>query len=136
MKTNKTEQRVFYADTDHGGVVYYSNYLKWFEIGRTELLRDYGFDYADFEESGLIAPVVEVHCTYRHPARYNDKILIKTGIKNVGNSSIKFHYEIIRKKDDKLLAKGYTVNVFVDKKTMKSVPIPKELRTGIQRKAA
>ena len=134
MKTNKTEQRVFYADTDHGGVVYYSNYLKWFEIGRTELLRDYGFDYADFEKQGLIAPVVEVNCTYKHPAKYNDQILIKTKIGNLGNSSIKFCYEILNKKDKKLLAEGYTVNVFVDKKTMKSAPIPKELRNKISNK--
>src|SRR3989344_4223814 len=134
MKTNKTEQRVFYADTDHGGVVYYSNYLKWFEIGRTELLRDYGFDYANFEEQGLIAPFVEVHCTYKHPAQYNDKILIKTKIEKVGNSSIKFYYEIMKQNDKKLLAEGYTVNVFVNKKTMKSVPIPKNLRNKLEEK--
>ena len=134
MKTNKTEQRVFYADTDHGGVVYYSKYLKWFEIGRTELLRDYGFDYANFEEQGLIAPVVEVHCTYKHPAQYNDKILIKTKIEKVGNSSIKFYYEIMKQNDKKLLAEGYTVNVFVNKKTMKSVPIPKNLRNKLEEK--
>src|SRR3989344_4318732 len=134
MKTNKTEQRVFYADTDHGGVVYYSNYLKWFEIGRTELLRNYGFDYADFEKKGLIAPVVEVHCTYKYPANYNDKILIKTKIDKVGNSSIKFSYEIINKKSNILLAEGHTINVFVSKKTMKSTAIPKELRKKIEEK--
>ena len=134
MKTNETWQRVFYSDTDHGGVVYYSNYLKWFEIGRTELLRDYGFDYADFEKQGLIAPVVEVHCIYKHPAQYNDEIIIKTKIRNIGNSSIEFQYEIIKKKGNKLLAEGYTVNVFVEKKTINSVPIPKELRSKIEEK--
>lgn len=56
MKTNATEQRVYYADTDHGHVVYYSNYLKWFEIGRTEILRQSGFDYNEFEKQGIIAP--------------------------------------------------------------------------------
>ena len=70
MKTNETGQRVYYADTDHGGVVYYSNYLKWFEIGRTEILRQSGFDYNDFEKHNIIAPVVEVKCNYRQPARY------------------------------------------------------------------
>jgi len=134
MKTNETEQRVFYADTDHGGVVYYSNYLRWFEIGRTELLRDYGFDYADFEKQGLIAPVVEVHCTYKHPAKYNDKILIKTKIESIGNSSIKFQYIILNKKGNKLLAEGYTVNVFVSKKKMTPILIPKELRSKIEKK--
>ena len=65
MKTNETEQRVYYADTDHGQVVYYSNYLKWFEIGRTEILRQSGFDYSDFEKQNIIAPVVEVKCNYK-----------------------------------------------------------------------
>jgi len=116
MKTNKTQQRVYYADTDHGHVVYYANYLKWFEIGRTELLRQCGFNYVDFEKKGLIAPVVEVKCNYKEPAKYNDIIIIKTTIENIGNSSIKFNYKIIRKSDNEVLAEGYTVNVFVDKK--------------------
>ena len=132
MKTSETEQRVYYADTDHGGVVYYSNYLKWFEIGRTEILRQLGFNYADFEKHGLIAPVVEVHCSYKFPARYNDMIIIKTMVSNIGNSSIKFNYEIINKKNSKLLAEGHTVNVFVDKKTMKSARIPDSLRKALQ----
>lgn len=132
MKTNETEQRVYYADTDHGGVVYYANYLKWFEIGRTEILRQLGFDYADFEKQGLIAPVVEVKCNYRGPAAYNDIIIIKTTIDNIGNSSIKFNYEIVNKKNGKLLAEGHTVNVFVNKKTMKSAGIPDELRKALQ----
>ena len=132
MKTNLTEQRVYYADTDHGGVVYYSNYLKWFEIGRTEILRQSGFDYNDFEKQGIIAPVVEVKCNYKEPAKYNDTIIIKTTIENMGNSSVKFHYEIIRKQDNILLAEGYTVNVFVDKKTEKSTRIPDNLRKTLQ----
>ena len=132
MKTNETEQRVYYADTDHGGVVYYSNYLKWFEIGRTEILRQSGFDYNDFEKQNIIAPVVEVKCNYNEPAKYNDVIIIKTSIGNIGNSSIKFHYEIIRKNNSKLLAEGYTVNVFVNKKTMKSTRIPDNLRKALE----
>ena len=128
MKAHETEQRVYYADTDHGGVVYYANYLKWFEIGRTEILRQEGYDYSYFEKQGLIAPVVEVKCNFKFPAQYNDVIIIKTSIENIGNSSIKFIYEIIRKKDSKLLAEGYTVNVFVERKTMESMKIPDKLR--------
>ena len=132
MKTNETELRVYYADTDHGGVVYYANYLKWFEIGRTEVLRQNGFNYADYENKNIIAPVVEVKCNYKEPVRYNDVITIKTTIKNIGNSSIKFNYKIIRKNGNKLLAEGYTVNVFVNTKTMKSTKIPEELRKALQ----
>jgi len=132
MKTNETEQRVYYADTDHGHVVYYANYLKWFEIGRTELLRDYGFNYVDFEKKDLIAPVVEVKCNYKEPTKYNDIIIIKTTIVNIGNSSVKFNYKIIRKKDNKLLAEGYTVNVFVNINTRKSTKIPDALRKVLE----
>lgn len=129
---NKTEIRVYYADTDHGGVVYYANYLKWFEIGRTEILRQAGFNYADYEKKDLIAPVVEVKCCYKDSARYNDMIIIETGIEKIGNSSIKFNYKIIRKRDKKLLAEGYTVNVFVDMETKKSTKMPEELRKALQ----
>jgi len=132
MRTNETEQRVYYADTDHGHVVYYANYLKWFETGRTELLRDFGFNYVDFEKKDLIVPVVEVKCNYKEPARYNDIIIIKTTIVNIGNSSVKFNYKIIRKKDNKLLAEGYTVNVFVNINIRKSTKIPDELRKALE----
>ncbi|MDP6138710.1 MAG: thioesterase family protein [Candidatus Woesearchaeota archaeon] len=132
MKTNQIEQRIYYADTDHEGVVYYANYLRWFEMGRTEILRRYGFDYSDIEKRDLIVPVVEVKCIYKQSAKYNDVIIIKTTIENIGNSSIKFHYEIIRKNDNKLLAEGYTVNVFVNTKTMKSTKIPEELRKSLE----
>ncbi|MBU1704067.1 MAG: acyl-CoA thioesterase, partial [Nanoarchaeota archaeon] len=67
---NQTKHRITYADTDHGGVVYYANYLKWFEIGRTEILRANGITYAELEKKGLIAPVVEVKVNYLKPARY------------------------------------------------------------------
>ena len=132
MKTNQIEQRIYYADTDHEGVVYYANYLRWFEMGRTEILRRYGFDYSDIEKRDLIVPVVEVKCIYKQSAKYNDVIIIKTTIENIGKSSIKFHYEIIRKNDNKLLAEGYTVNVFVNTKTMKSTKIPEELRKSLE----
>ena len=132
MKPNQTELRVYYSDTDHGHVVYYSNYLKWFEIGRTEILRQVGYDYSDFEKQNLIAPVVEVKCNYKQPARYNDIIIIKTTIDNIGNSSIKFNYDIIRKNDKVVLANGYTINVFVNMKTQESTPITEELRKVLQ----
>jgi acyl-CoA thioester hydrolase len=130
MRTNETKQRVYYADTDRAGVVYYANYLKWFEIGRTEILRQYGFDYGEFEKKGILAPVVDVQCNYKKPARYNDLITIKTKIENIGNTSIKFHYDII--KDNTLLAEGHTVNVFIDGKTMKPRRIPDELKLALQ----
>jgi acyl-CoA thioester hydrolase len=132
MKTNEISLRVYYSDTDHGGAVYYGNYLKWFEIGRTELLRKNGFNYADFERQGLIAPVVEVKCNYKKPTRYNDVIIIKTSIGNIGNSSIKFNYKIIKKSTNELLAEGHTVNVFIKIKTRKPTKIPNNLRKALK----
>ena len=132
MKTSSTEIRVYYHDTDHGGVVYYANFLKWFEIGRTEILREHGFDYAMFEKKGLIAPVVDVQCTYAAPARYNDQIEIKTNIEKLGNTSITFNYEILNKETKNVLAIGKTTNVFIDRKTMKPTPLPEDFRSAFQ----
>ena len=128
MIANRTEQRVYYSDTDHGGVAYYANYLKWFEIGRTEILRQNKLDYNNFETQGLIAPVVEVKCTFKEPARYNDVVIIETKVEHIGNSIIKFVYSITRKKNKKLLAEGDTVTVFVDMKTGRPKPVPDEIR--------
>ena len=138
MKSKKGtfEQRVYYADTDHGGVVYYSNYLRWFEIGRTEILRQNDLDYSEFEKEGLIAPVVEVKCNYKAPAKYNDVIIIETEITHIGNSSIRFDYKITNKEDKRLIAEGYTVNVFVEIKTNKPAKIPEKLRKVFELKFA
>ena len=73
-----TRVRVRYADTDQMGVVYYANYLVWFEVGRTEWLRDAGWNYRDMEEAGISLPVIEAHCEYRQSARYDDEIEIRT----------------------------------------------------------
>ena len=129
---NSAEIRVYYADTDHEGVVYYANYLKWFEIGRTEILRQNGYDYSDIEKKNIIVPVVEVKCSYKKSAKYNDIIIIKTTIGDIGNSSIKFNYEILRKSGNELLAEGYTVNVFVNINTRKSTKIPDNLRKALE----
>ena len=138
MKSKKGtfEQRVYYADTDHGGVVYYSNYLRWFEIGRTEILRQNDLDYSKFEKEGLIAPVVEVKCNYKAPAKYNDVIITETEITHIGNSSIRFDYKITNKEDKRLIAEGYTVNVFVEIKTNKPAKIPEKLRKVFELKFA
>ena len=129
---HKVEHRVIYGDTDAGQVVYYANYFRWFESGRRELFRSLKINYIDLDKKGIITPVVEAHCNYFHPARYDDVVVIETRISDVKEKSIKFDYNIFRKKDRKLLAAGYTVNVFVDKKKMKSMNIPDDLRKNIK----
>ncbi|MFZ0392734.1 MAG: thioesterase family protein [Terracidiphilus sp.] len=114
-----TRQRVRYAETDQMGIVYYANYLVWFEIGRVELLRSLGLAYSQMEKDHkLILPVVEASCRYRAPARYDDEILIETRPALLRGSVLKFAYRILRNGTDgtkpELLAEGETVHVVCD----------------------
>lgn len=129
---HKIEHRVIYGDTDAGQVVYYANYFRWFESGRREIMRTLGINYIELDKKGIVTPVVEAHCSYFHPARYDDVVVIETKVAEVKEKSIKFEQRICRKKDNKLLASGYTINVFVDKKKMKSMKMPLEIRKRIK----
>jgi len=131
---HKIEHRVIYGDTDAGGVVYYANYFRWFESGRRELFRSLKIDYNALEKKGIITPVVEAHCNYFLPARYDDVVVVETRIAEIKDKSVKFENKVFRKKGRKLLAHGYTVNVFVDWKKMESIKMPdyikKKLKLG------
>ena len=114
-----TQVRVRYAETDQMGIVYYANYLVWFEIGRVELLRSLGLAYSQLEkEHECILPVVEATCRYRSPAKYDDEILIETRPALLRGSVLKFAYRILRRAPEgqhpKLLAEGETVHVVCD----------------------
>lgn len=131
-----TEIRVRYAETDQMNVVYYANYLVWFEIGRVELLRSLGLAYSQMEiEHKLVLPVVEANCRYRAPARYDDQIVIETRPAMLRGSVLKFAYRILRKvgegKDPELLAEGETVHVVCDEK-FKRQPLPDQYATAIR----
>ena len=114
MSINSTEYRVIYADLDPMGVVYYANYLSWFERGRTEFFRDLELPYSEIAQQGIMTPVSEVYCKYHSPARYDDLLLIKTSVSSFKRVTIVFDYEIIRKSDCKLIVSGYTKHGFVD----------------------
>jgi acyl-CoA thioester hydrolase len=126
-----TEIRVRYAETDQMGIVYYANYLVWFEIGRVEALRAAGLSYDAMEkEHQCILPVVEASCRYRSPARYDDRIVIETWPSLLRGSVIKFAYRILREasyegEERKLLAEGETVHVVCDDQLNKK-SLPKE----------
>jgi acyl-CoA thioester hydrolase len=111
---SETRLRVRYAETDQMGVVYHSNYIIWFEVGRVELLRAMGHTYREMEQDNIHLPVVEVRCRYKLPAMYDDEILIRTSLKNVRESLIHFHYEIRRTGEEQLLAEGETVHLVMD----------------------
>ncbi|MDO8481077.1 MAG: thioesterase family protein [Nanoarchaeota archaeon] len=116
--------RVTYADTDHAGAVYYANYLKWLEIGRTEILRQHNLTYAEFEKQGLVAPVVHVEIDYKESPKYDDEVEIHTTLEAIGTTSITFSYEL--KKGETLFAVAKTVNVFT--KDKKKVSVPEQIR--------
>ena len=114
MTENISEIRVRYAETDQMGVVYHGNYFTWFEIGRTSFLRELGYSYKELEKKDMMLPVVNVTCDYKESAKYDDEIQIKTTIKELKGVRITYHYELYRKADQRLLAKGTTTHAFVD----------------------
>jgi len=107
--------RVRYAETDKMGVVYYANYLVWFEIGRTDWLRETGWTYRLMEEEGFGLPVIEAHCAYQTSARYDDDVEIRTRARLVSAVRLAFDYDVVRRADGQALASGYTVHATVDR---------------------
>jgi acyl-CoA thioester hydrolase len=107
--------RVRYAETDQMGVVYHANYFVWFEVGRTGLLRDSGWSYREMEAEGVGLPVIEAHCDYRQPARYDDEIEVRTKGTLVSPVRVEFIYDIVRSIDGASLATGRTVHAALDR---------------------
>ena len=129
---NETRLRVRYAETDQMGVVYHSNHLVWFEIGRAEFLRQMGFSYRNMEqEDGLFIVVAEATCRYRAPVYYDEEVDIRTRLKNVRASVIVFSYELARGADGTLLAEGQTTHVVTDSK-MKMVALPEKYQSAFR----
>lgn len=112
--TRRTRLRVRYAETDRMGVVYYANYLVWFEVGRAEWLRQTGWTYREMERDGISLPVIEAHCEYRQPARYDDEIDVATRGTLLTPVRIRFDYEVTRAADGAIAAAGHTVHASVD----------------------
>jgi acyl-CoA thioester hydrolase len=111
-----TEIRVRYAETDQMGVVYYSNYLVWFEVGRAEFCRQRGLAYRDFEQKAqAYLAVAEAQCRYHAPARYDEVLTIRTRIVSFRKRTISFQYEICKKDTGALIANGQTLHVLLDK---------------------
>jgi acyl-CoA thioester hydrolase len=102
--------RVRYADTDQMGVTYHANYLVWFEVGRTDWLRESDWTYRHMEEAGVSLPVIEVFCQYRQPARYDDELEIQTRATLLTPVRIRFDYDVIRVVDGTVAASGHSVH--------------------------
>jgi acyl-CoA thioester hydrolase len=131
----ETRLRVRYAETDQMNVVYHSNYVIYFEVGRVEFMRQLGFTYREMElEDQVHLPVVEVRCRYKAPARYDDELIIRTQIARVRSSLIQFQYQILRGEDGTLLAEGESTHVSVNA-NMEKTPFPAKYMNVFQRVA-
>jgi acyl-CoA thioester hydrolase len=120
MLQSRTQVTVRYAETDMMGVVYHGNYLPWFEIGRTNLLKEFGVPYRQLEADGFFLPVVEVQAKYHRPAVYDDTVTVITTLREKPGVRITLEYEIRR--EDTLLVTGKTVHAFIDREGRPSRP--------------
>jgi len=132
----KTTVRVLYGDTDAGGVVYNANYLRYFEIGRTELMREQVCSYNEIEKLGFLLPVTECWIRYKAPSFYDDLVIVETTVAEVSRIKCKFAYRIVREEKDikrpKLLVKGYTVHAAITREG-KLTQLPDKILEKIHR---
>ena len=112
MLSSRSQIRVRYAETDMMGIAYHANYLPWMEIGRTDLLREHGFPYAEMERAGYRLPVLEVGVRYLRPALYDDVITVETTLAEKPSVRVRLEYRILR--GDTLLATGHTAHAFLN----------------------
>lgn len=110
----RLEFRVRYADTDQMGTYYNARVLEWFEFGRTELLRSIGLPYTQWEERGVLLPVVEAHLEFLGTARYDDLLAISTGLVWAGRIRLRFEHSVCHVEGDKPVSRGYTTHALTD----------------------
>lgn len=122
----ETTLRVRYKETDQMGVVHHTNYLVWFELGRTELIRRQGYSYSELEKRGLLLPVVDLNVRYHAPARYEELVTVRTKIQEFTGAKIVFGYEIVNQENEMRLVTGTTTHLWVNKE-MKLVNIKRFL---------
>jgi acyl-CoA thioester hydrolase len=125
------EIRVIFGDTDQMGVVYYANYLRFFEGARAEYWRSLGRSYKDLEAAQIAMPVIEAHCNYKRPALYEDVLAIETDVAEMRGASLRFTY-IVRRAGE-LLAEGYTRHAVIGP-TGRPRPIPEFMRTLVNKR--
>lgn len=131
--TTKTSLTVRYAETDQMGIVHHSVYPIWFEAARTDFLKQAGMSYSAMEASGLMTPLVEMHCRFKAPARYEDEVTVETRLEKMTYAKLVFAYKVHRNHDHRLLAEGSTIHACTDR-SLKPVNVAKsfpELYTAI-----
>ncbi len=132
MFITETQIRMHYALTDQMGVVYYGNYAQFYEIGRTEAIRQLGYTYKDIEGMGIIMPVVEMNSKFLRPAKYDDLITVKTTLRELPTGhAINFYFEIFNE-EDKLLNAGNVILYFMEATTMTRTKMPADLEEKLK----
>lgn len=126
LKTSEIKLRVRYGETDQMGIVYYGNYAQYFEVGRTEWLRNFGVTYKQMEADGFLLPVVTLNVRYKKPAYYDDLITVVITLVKIPSVTIEFSYNILNEKNE-LLVQGNTVLAFVDLNKNKPTRCPQYL---------
>ncbi len=125
MLSHTTSIRVRYADTDKMQFVYNGKYLEYFEVGRTELLRKVGLVYAKLEEAGYQLPLIEAGIKYKHPAYYDDILLVTAIVNKLYSATVNIEYEVKRESDNSLIATGFTTHMFIKVENKKPTKPPK-----------
>lgn len=131
--THRHTVRVRYAETDAMGVVYYANYLTYFEVARVEYLRAADVDYRAVEEAGLVTAVSAAHVTYHRSAFFDDELSLWSRCTPTGRVRFRFEYEVWREADGALLASGYTEHAVLSRETLRPVRVPDWVKDGIER---
>lgn len=126
MYKSMSKIKVRYAETDQMGIVHHSNYYVYFETAREDFISGAGIKYIDMESQGVMMPLAETQCKYIEGAKYADEITVETTLEEISPVKVVLQYDVIRERDGKLLARGKTVQAFVDKNTFRIVNLKKK----------
>ncbi|WP_394232275.1 acyl-CoA thioesterase [Niallia oryzisoli] len=132
MFISTKEIQLLYADTDMMGVIYHANYLKWFELGRTQLIEDIGYSYLEMEESGYYAPVYDVNCTYKKAIRYGERAFVNTWVELNDGLKTVYGYSIVNGNNE-VCAEGTTTHIVVKKDNFRPVQFKKAFPEWFQK---
>lgn len=132
VKQVESRVRVRYKETDAMGIAHHSNYIVWFEIGRTDFCRETGIPYAEIERRGYVLVVGEIRCRYMTPFRYDEEVVIRTSVGALGSRAIEFTYELFSV-DEELRATGSSWHIWLDLETRKPVRADQEVRRAFER---